>query len=73
MIFGSGIWKQLANISKGCRAKQRIGNGMQQYIRITVTDQRSIVRNLHATESQRTAWAQTMCVMSYANAQITRI
>jgi hypothetical protein len=46
---------------------------MQQYIRITVTDQRSIVRNLHTTESQRTTWAQTMCIMPYANAQITRI
>jgi hypothetical protein len=61
------IREQLADIAECGRTQKRIGDCVQQHIRVTVPDQMEIVWDLDSAQTQRAAVTKPVRIMSDAN------
>ena len=67
-MLGIGIGKVAANIPHGRRPQQRVGDGVQQHIRVGVAQQAQRVVDDHAAHHQGATGHQGMYVPTLANA-----
>jgi hypothetical protein len=65
-----GIGKQAADVTQAGRAKQGIGDRVQQHIGVRMTEQPLMVRNLDAAENQFATGRKGMHVESLADTKI---
>lgn len=68
MVGGLGIWEHLADIAQRRRAQDRIGDSMQEDVRIAVADRMPIVRNIDPAQPQRAPRIEPVCIVSDSNA-----
>ena len=66
-----GIRKMPANVTQASRPEQRISDGMQQHIRIRVSVQPAIKRNVHSADDELAAKYQCVNIeaCAYAHAE----
>ncbi len=66
------VWEQLANVTECCGTEQCVGDRVQQHIRVTMSHQTLVMRDLNTTQSQRALRTETVCVVPYANSEVAR-
>ena len=68
-----GIGKQLADVPQGGRSEYRVGDRVQQDIRIAVTDSVSIMRDLDATDPKWSTLREAVRIVANANPLVRRL
>ena len=63
----------LADVAEAGRAEERIGDGVQQRVRVRVAQQTARVRNRHPAQHQRPADHQRVRVPAFADAQCRQV
>ena len=71
LVARVGIWKMLADVTERERAEQGIHDGMREHIRVRVTVQTKLKRNVHTADDARSAGDQSVYVVTVSDAHIT--
>ena len=66
-VFFVGIGEMPPDVAQRRRAEQRIGDRMQQHIRIGVSEQTLVIGYLHTADNELAACNQLMDVVTLAN------
>ncbi len=73
MVSFVSIRKQLADVAHRSRTQDRVCDGMQQNIRVAVTNGVSIVSDVDATKTKRPAACQPMGIVANSNPLVRRL
>jgi hypothetical protein len=68
-----GVWKMLADITKGCGPEQSIANGMKRGVGIRMAEQAPLVVDVYATENEATAFDEAVQIEPVAYARRGRL
>ena len=71
LVARVGIRKMLADVTERERAEQGIHDGMREHIRVRVTVQTKLKRNVHTADDARSAGDQSVYVVTVSDAHIT--
>ena len=61
------VREQLSDISQLCRTQQRVHQGMQQHIRIGMSQKSPVIGNSHPAKNQRSSLHQPVNVISVSD------
>ena len=71
LVARVGIRKVLADVAERERAEQGIHDGVREHIRVRVTVQTKLKRNVHTADDARSAGDQSVYVVTVSDAHIT--
>ena len=71
LVARVGIRKVLADVTERERTEQGIHDGMREHIRVRVTVQTKLKRNVHTADDARSAGDQSVYVVTVSDAHIT--
>ena len=71
LVARVGIRKMLADVTERERAEQGIHDGVREHIRVRVTVQTKLKRNVHTADDARSAGDQSVYVVTVSDAHIT--